>query len=141
MKKQLGILLLVFIAAVGLSGTASAQAIDNNNVPMTFNHNVGHGWNVAWKHTWKWSAHPKKHSYRFITRNMPQYRQTVVMVLKRSHTTGKWYVAWRNVYKWSAHPTKNSYRAIKMNMPQYRQTTVTVLKKGHYNWLKAATVR
>lgn len=141
MIKKLGVLLLIFIAAVGLSTAVSAQNMYNNNGPSSISYNNGQGWNVAWKHTWKWSANPTRHSYKVIKTNMPQYRQTVVTVLKRSHIPGNWYVVWRNVWKWSAHPTIHSYRSLMVNMPQYRQTTVTILKKGHHNWIRAATIR
>ncbi|MGB9978192.1 hypothetical protein [Methanobacterium sp.] len=141
MKKELGILLLVFIAAVGLSSAASAQSIYTNNVQSPVKYNNGYGWHVAWKNTWKWSSNPTRHSYKVIKINMPQYRQTVVKVLKRSRTTGNWYVVWRHTWKWSAHPTKNSYRAVMINIQQHRQTTVLILKKGHHNWQRAAIIR
>jgi len=139
MKKQIGIFLLAIIAAVGFSGAVTAQSTYSNNGP-SFNYGSGHGWHVAWEHTWEWSANPTRHSYRVIKENMPQYRQTTVTVLKRSHDTNKWYVAWEHTWKWGTNPTRHSYRAIMLNMPQYRQTTVTVLKKGHHSWLSAATI-
>jgi hypothetical protein len=43
MIKKLGVLLLIFIAAVGLSTAASAQATYNNNEPSSLNYNNGHG--------------------------------------------------------------------------------------------------